>query len=525
MPQKTPSSPARRLAAKILGRVDRESAWAERLLNSAFIRQPGLSRKDRALCTELVYGTLRQQITLDALLQPLLQRPMDKQPAHLRVNLRLAAYQLLHTRIPPHAAVHEAVTLVRDRTPRLAGICNAVLRKFSKAMADDTLEWPEDLATRYGQPVWLAEELLRSHCLNESEMEALLRANNRRPDTHLRVNLTQTTEKKFRAALQNARLNDPKNNGAELPGTTQESASTPVATKSTPPKVKPSVHDSTPLKSARLKHAIRLNGAGEIGKLPGYHEGHFAVQDIGAQMVGLLAAPQAGDLVVDLCAAPGGKTTHLAELLIDAALPGKPPGIVLALDRHLGKTKLIHDNAERLKLTNVYTHVADAHTITLHTLIVEAGLEETLGEYAEKGADIVVLDAPCSGTGTLARNPELRHREDAEKKLGGLIKIQAGLLRNAARMVRPGGYLIYAVCSVLPKEAETQIVQFLNDDAGKYFSVEAPSEVLDELSPYESENVVKAQKFTTLRTWPHVHDTDGFFAVRLKRAENEEAVD
>lgn len=455
-----PVAPARAVAHRVLSRVAGDDAWAERALHAAFQRTH-LSPADRALATQLVYGTLRQQRWLDFLLGSLATQPLKKIPLPVIAALRMGAYELTQTRTPSYAAVNDAVNLVAARQSRLRGFANAILRQLARLQERDELPQPElryddpleVLAVRTSQPTWLIR-LVAEH-LGPEEARAWAEANNRSPPVVLRVNPLRTTQQDLLAKL-------------EAAGVAAQAVE-------------------------GVPNAIELTRPGAIPSLPGFAEGLFSVQDPAAQLVGRLAPAAAGEVVLDACAAPGGKAIHLAQQMEDR-------GRVLALDVHAGKTRLVHDNAARLGLQSIETLVGDAASAdTLRDILEERGLEHVDG---------VVLDAPCLGTGTLARNPELRTRDASD--LNRLAHQQGALLESAVTVLKPGGWLVYAVCSITPQEGEQQVERVLS--AHPELRVEPIEDPV--LQPFMETSPVGP----VLRTWPHRHRMDGFFAARLRKA-------
>lgn len=418
-----------------------------------------LAATDRAWLGELANGTLRHQASLDAALATHLTHKPSSLPPPVLVALRMGAYQLLHMRTPAHAAVHATVNVVPQRFGRLRGVANAVLRKLADGAqtaadrlsalptlsADTQAVWARELS----QPEWFVARM--GATLGFAEAALFLRANNERPPLHLRCNLTRSSP---------ATLSDALTAANKIP--------------------------SAPWSGLPL--ALCLTGSGEVTRLPGFADGHFAVQDGAAQAVGHLLCPPVGATVLDACAAPGGKTTHLLDMV-------GATGRVVAVDCHPGRLQTVSRNAERLGL--------DAHLTPL-LLDLTAGNEVVGPSLAAAGApfDYVLLDAPCSGMGTLRRHPELRGRPQAS--LSSLLALQATLLDAVAHAVAPGGVLVYAVCSPLPEEGRAQMDAFLRRQPG-FVRQPAPAH----LRPYVDED--------TLTTWPHRHGLDAFFACRLVR--------
>jgi 16S rRNA (cytosine967-C5)-methyltransferase len=458
-----PLASARQVALSVLVRVAKDGAYADRALDVALGRSL-LSDRDKALATELVYGTLRQQLYIDFLLARLATKPLKKTPPTVREALRMGAYQLLETRVPPHAAVNEAVSLIEHDYRHAAGFVNAVLRKLSTLKeagelprGEESIRDPiEALAIQTSHAPWIVEEVARQRGLEAAR--AWVDANNLRPALSVRVNRTRATRDEVKAEL-------------EAAGAIVEAPE-------------------------RFPDGLRVRDAGSVAALKGFAAGHFTVQDLGAQLVAYLAQPEPHGFVLDACAAPGGKATHLAEMLAGT-------GTVLATDVHTGKTRLIAGHAERLGLTNLKTATVDATE--------PDALRDVLRDHDRADVDLAVLDAPCTGLGTLRRNPELRSQ--SEERVHDLTLLQDRLIDSIATVVRPGGALVYAVCTVTEAEGPTRIYEFTKRN--RKFRVEsAVGPVTGHfIATYSNQDT----SFQALRTWTDLHGTDGFFAVRLTR--------
>jgi len=378
---------ARQIATRVLHRVARDDAWAARTLD-AELQRTSVSRTDAALATQIVYGTLRAAPTLEAALARHVRRPI-KVDAWTHAVLMGAVYQLLHLeRVPSHAAVNDAVELVRmKRGKRLAGFVNAVLRKVA-ADRPEVREPPTSVAV----PSWL-EGALRSS-IGAEHTEDLLRVGGAPPSIDLRVRTDEDRDAIAETIL-----------AAQPDALVSHTALSPLG--------------------------LRVSGAGDPRSLPGYEAGAFAVQEEGAQLIGMLLNAQLGERVLDACAGRGGKTALLLE-----AVGGT--GRLVATDLHEHRLKQISAELMRLRLD-------------------PAGLETacvdwTVGKGAVRdGFDRVLVDAPCTGLGTLRRRPEilLRSKLEDAARMG---ETQRRVLENAARLVRPGGTLLYAVCSPLDDE-------------------------------------------------------------------------
>ena len=410
------SSPASGPHQSSTGLAPRRVAWqvlqavaAGAYADGALERELGrtsLSPLDRGLATELAYGAIRQRRHLDAWLDLLGKVPADKQPPKLRWLLHLGLYQLLLSdRVPAAAAVSTTVELAKQGgLARLAPVVNGMLRAFLRRQeAGEPLPLPGDpadaLALRYSLPGWLARDLLG--WLPAERAEAFGAACNNPPALDLRVNRLRASREQVLEALQAAGV-----------------AAAPIE---------------------GLPWGLVITGrSGDLRQLPGYDEGHWCVQDRSAQRIVPLLDPQPGERVLDACAAPGGKSTHLAEAMGDQ-------GLVLALDRGEARLRRVQRNSERLGLRCITTRHGDAAR-----LAEEA--PELLGSF-----DRILVDAPCSGLGTLARHADARWRMDPAA-IDGLVTLQRQLLEGLLPLLRPGGRLVYATCTVHPRE-NSQLIE------------------------------------------------------------------
>jgi len=339
----------RALAAQVLIAADK--AFVDEALEAQ--RGAGLSRRDRALLTTLVYGVTRRRRELDWLIDRCAQRVHPE----IRQHLRLALFQIRHLdKIPRHAAVNEAVELAKGVSRKSAGFVNAVLRKAAD------LDLPDTVGVRTSHPDWLVERWRRRY--SPADLDAILAADN-----------------------------------AVLPLT-----------------IRPN-----PLQSPGP-----IEVEGDPAADPRFAEGLYTVQDETSMKVAPLLDPQPTERVLDLCAAPGGKTTHLAELM-----GGKGRVVAVDLPDRIG---LVAESARRLRLTNIDCVAGDGATIAF-----------------KEPFDAILVDAPCSNTGVLSRRPDVRWRLK-EKDIAGAAAIQRKLLENAARLLKPGGRLVYSTCSLEPEE-------------------------------------------------------------------------
>ncbi len=442
-------SPARRAAFDILRRVETEGAYASVL--AARLPESSLSREDRALAQELVLGVLRWQLQLDYLIERYSNRPVSRLDPPVRIALRLGLYQLRHlTRIPPSAAVNESVNLVKQsRAKSASGMTNAALRNAARNLDErledllsDSVSDPLRRASiELSHPAWMLDRWTAQ--LGRDETESLALANNHAAPVAFRPN-------PLRASLPEA-LAHLEQEGVQA----RPSNLTPGAF----------VFESGP--------ASALARAAEAGLI--------YIQDEASQMVSLLLAPEPGERVLDLCAAPGSKSSHIAALTGDACS-------VIACDIHPHRLSTLVATCRRLGLTNVEAVAMDG---TMDLPFVEG-----------QRVDRVLVDAPCSGTGTLRRNPEIKWRL-APDDIALLVDVQSSLLARGASVVRKGGRVVYSTCSIEREENEGVVERFLE---GGRFRLVAPA--------------VQAGLITDagyVRTFPHRHHADGFFAAVLEK--------
>ncbi len=441
---------ARTLAFQVLQDVFGEGAYANIALSKR-LNEANLSPVDRRFATELVYGTIKASGTLDWMLGHYLKRPLT-QTDPLVVNImRLGMYQLQFLdKIPPSAAVNEAVNLAKKFAhPGASGFVNAVLRSVIRE--PDRIRYPNfekdpvrSIALRECHPEWLVKRWLNQ--IGPDETLELCRFNNAQPPLSLRTN----TLKVSRAELLQKLLDS----GAEA--------------------------EISPL----APEGIICRRLGDE-PLQYIKQGLCQAQDESSMLVAHIVDPQPGELVIDACAAPGGKSTHLATLMQNT-------GRVLSVDIHAHKIQLIEDNQRRLGLTIIEARQLDA-----------TELHKTMAGKADR----VLVDAPCSGLGVLRRRPDARWRK--EDSLQSLPELQKAILASAAQCVKPGGVLVYSTCTLERAENEDIISGFLAQNSD--FSLAETGRFLP---------VARDEKMITL--WPQRDGTDGFFIARMMRkAESE----
>ena len=442
------ASAARDVAARVLERVETDASFADSVLE-AELNSRRLEARDAALATELVYGALRWQGYLDWILAPHSRHRLPSLDPRVRVLLRMTAYQIAFLeRVPAFAAVNDAVTLA-PRSPGVSAFVNAVLRSFARRGAREREPAPprnpiDALAARCSFPAWIVERWVVRY--GRDEAESLMRALNERPPLTLRANRLRITRDELGRRL------------ADEDGL-----------------------DSRPTRLA--PEGLVVGPGGAPGEWRAFVDGGFAVQDEASMLIARLLAPEPGATVADVCAAPGTKTTHLAELMDNR-------GRVLAFDREPTRLARVGEAAARLGIS-----IIDARE----------GPVERLAPDFPAACDGVLVDAPCSNLGVLRRNPEVKWRRQPSD-IALASRRQREILGSAAAMVRPGGRLVYATCSLEPEE---------NDDVARAFLAAKPEFRLDPPDDFP----LPLDAGGWLRCLPHRHGTDGFSAVRFRRSE------
>ena len=439
---------ARETALEVLMQVDSANAWSDGGLKRTIAKNK-LDSRDAALATRLCYGVIQNRMLLDYYIGCWCSQRPERLESVIRNILRLGGYQILFLdKVPPRAAVNEAVEMTkRHRREKAAGMVNAILRKFA-ANREDMPPLPkgspaQTLSLRYSHPRWLVERLLS--LIGEEETEAYLRMNNQVVPTTIQTNPLKGTPEELEKLLRQT--------GAQV--------------------------EPHPW----LAGCFSVSGTGDLEQLPAFREGRFTVQDAAARLVATVAAPAQEDRVLDVCAAPGGKSFAMA-------MDRRDRGQILSCDVHPHKLKLIDSGAQRLGITSIRTALADAR--------------EEHAAWLEQ-ADVVVADVPCSGLGIIRKKPETRYKDPDE--IAKLPALQRAILENCARYVKKGGTLVYSTCTILRRE---------NEDVVRAFLAAHP-----EFAPAPwSHPVCGGREDGMVTLLPPEHDTDGFFIAKLKRIGN-----
>jgi 16S rRNA (cytosine967-C5)-methyltransferase len=434
-------------AVKILNRIERTDAYLDKLLDGE-LRSKEIADIDKSLLAEIIHGVVRWQGRLDWVLNGFTHGNFSKSEVNVKNSLRVALYQILFlNKVPQYAVVNEAVEFIkRIRGEKAANLVNGVLRNIIRSM--DGIHYPkvEDdpvqyLSVYYSHPYWMVKRWVSR--FGKEEVEKLLAANNEIPELTLRINKLKCSSIEFLSLLD-----------------------------------KKSVSYQG---SSFIDHFIKVKSLSGISQMDIFQKGFFSIQDESAALSVMLLSPQPGERVIDMCAAPGGKTTFIGELMGNK-------GEIIAIDKYESKLNLIKMSCERLGITNVRFIVADSSELQI--------------EPAAK----VLVDAPCSGLGALRKKPDIKWKREAED-IPRLVKQQLSLLENASRLLNPGGVLIYGTCTTEPEENGLLIKSFLEKH---------PEFTVDDASKFVNKAVVTDEGF--IETFPHRHHIDGSFAVRLVKS-------
>ncbi len=438
----------RGLAVKILNRVERTDAYLEKLLDHE-MRNSELSGQDKALLYEIVHGVVRWMGRLDWILNGFYKGQFSKAIPNLKNGLRVALYQILFLdKVPDHAAVNEAVEFVKKlQGQKPADLTNAILRNILRSKTairypDPAEDLPGYIAAYYSHPSWMVKRYLNR--FGREQTEKLFTSNNEKPFLTLKLNALKTNGDEFRKLLESVNL-----------------------------KYSPGKY---------LPEFFKLQNLTNITAWEYFTEGYFDIQDESAGFSCRLLDPKPGMRILDLCAAPGGKTAYIAGLI-------KDEGEIVALDRYESRLKLLERNIKRLDIKSVK--------------IVEANALE----YNEKDFDAVLADVPCSGTGTLSKKPDIKWKRDL-LDIQKITALQIELLNHAAQLIKKDGVLVYSTCSIEPEENYEIVRKFLSKNSNF---------VLMSSNNLFSRDIMDENN--CIQTLPHIHQMDGAFAARLVRIE------
>ncbi len=441
----------RALAFKMLCAIEEKHAYPDEEIRKK-LKESDMPKNDRALCTLLLYGVTEKRLTLDYVLSGLSKRPFEKIDEKLKALLRLGAYQILFCdKIPDSAACDESVKLAKKFCGvSTTGFVNGILRSLCRNKEISYPEYAKDktrfLSVKYSISSDIVGSFLRDY--GEEKTKEILEAFSANPDTTIRVNTLKISEEELLKLFLSEGIETSKTCG--------------------------------------LNGVLKVRFTSEIEKVPGFLDGYFFVQDVSSALSVLSLSPKAGEKVLDLCAAPGGKS-FLSSILM------KNTGEIFAFDLYDHKIEKINDGVKRLGLLNIHSSVGDA------------GIFQN--EFSES-ADKVILDAPCSGLGILSKKPDIRYK--TKEEITSLPEIQKKLIKNASRYVKKGGELLYSTCTLSKQENEEVIFEFLRENQD--FSLEKKK--IPELLAVGIEDF---PGYVTI--FPKENRNDGFFISILRRGE------
>lgn len=443
----------REMALEILLEVEKNGAYPNVLIKQTLDKYLYMEKQERAFLTRLVEGTVERKLTLDYYINSVSKTPVNKMKPVMRCIMRLSAYQIFYMdAVPDSAACNEAVKLAQKKGfQTLKGFVNGVLRNLSRQK--DTIVMPERakepvkaLSVQYSVPEWLVEKIIKDYgAENAKNMFESLYENV--GATTIRVNNSKISTEKCAELLE-----------------------------------KEGVHVE---KASYVENALEISGYDSLGFLESFEKGYFQVQDVSSMFVGLAADPKPGDTVIDVCAAPGGKSIHVADLL-------NGTGHVEARDLTDYKVGLIEENIARCGFSNITAKKADA-------LVAD--------ESAKESADIVIADLPCSGLGVLKKKSDIKYRM-SQSQIEELAELQRAILKNAVTYVKSGGTLIYSTCTVAKEENDLQVDWMLDN---------LPLELVTLKGCVNEEVLKNTDREGVLQLLPGREKTDGFFLAKFQK--------
>lgn len=431
---------ARNIALNCLYKIDEENGYSNIVLDEYLNKyREKLNKKDINLISEIVYGTITWKLTIDTILQKYSKIKLKKMSCWVLNILRMGAYQIIFLdKVPKSAAVNESVNLTKKYAFKSANFVNAILRKIEKADYEELKNIKnekERISKVYSMPEWLVEELLKEYSLQT--VEKICKYSNEKPKTTIRINTLKTNKKELLKKLEESNIE---------------------------------YEEST------LENFIHIKNVKNIGDLELFKQGLFTVQDMGAGKISLMLLPNKNDFVLDACSAPGGKTTHLAELM-------ENEGKIIACDIHPHRIKLVKENADRLGIDIIKTQLNDATNF--------------IKEYEEK-FDKILLDVPCLGIGVIKRKPDIKWQRNIGK-IEEITKIQYEILSSCSKYLKIEGELVYSTCSILKSENENLINKWLESKNEEGIQNKEKYKLVDEEKILPDEN------------------TDGFYICKIKR--------
>ena len=444
----------REIALKTLVSIEQEKSYSNIILNKMIKENSKiLSEKDKAFISELVYGIISMKLTLDEIIKKYSNIKIKKISIWILNVLRMGTYQIIFLdKVPKSAAVNESVNLAKRYGHKASSnFVNAILRKINKSDYDELFLIKNDIeriSKTRSMPEWIIKELLKDR--NIEEVDKICKNLNNRPKVQIRVNTLKTTKEELETILQ-----------------------------------------KEDIKCSRIEEMPNFLDANikNIENFEYFKKGYFTVQDISAGLTAEILSPKENEIILDACAAPGGKTTYMAELM-------KNKGEVIAWDIHKNRVDLIKENANRLGIDIIKAETQDS---------------TKFNPKYENYFDKILLDVPCLGIGVIKRKPDIKWQK-SEKDIQEIVDLQFKILENISRYLKPGGFLVYSTCSILKEENEEQIEKFLE----KHSEYERVS--IDEISTLGNIEDIK-KKFTKNGYFKIEPDEskDGFFIEKLRK--------
>lgn len=439
----------REVALDILLQIEKSQAYSNLLLNQ-MIEKHKLKDKDIGLLTEIVYGTIQRKMALDFFLTPFLKKQKKLELWVLNL-LRLSLYQVVYLdRIPEHAVIHEAVEIAKKRGHRgISGMVNGVLRSIQREgipSLDEIKDPIERLSIELSFPLWLIQKWVKYYGIDGTR--DICQSSLQPPNVSARVNCKKATMEEVISLLEK---------------------------------------ENVTAEKGELSEDAIVVSKGNVAKTKVFKEGFVTIQDESSMLVARALGARDNEIILDSCAAPGGKTTHIAELLSD-------DGKVISVDLHPHKVKLINDQVKRLQLSNVETYVSDSRHLQDH--------------FKQESFDRILVDAPCSGFGVIRRKPDIKYSKSAED-VAQLAEIQLSILNNIAGLLRNQGTLIYSTCTIDQEENAEVVQRFLAENRQFQLDETLQDRLPERLKPYVKEGQVQIL--------PHYFGTDGFFIASFRK--------
>ncbi len=449
MKQKNQLNSVRDVAVEILLQIEKNQAYSNLLLNT-MIKKHKVNEKDIGLLTEIVYGTIQRRDTLDYFLANYIKKA-KKLELWVKILLRVSLYQMVYLdRVPDRAVLYEAVEIAKKRGHKgIASLVNGVLRSIQREGLPDLNEISnenERLAIRTSHPLWLVDKWVKQ--FGFSETEKMCEANLIPPSQTARVNQMKVGVNDL---IEQLNAND------------------------------------IPVERGDLSEDAIKGLKGNLALTEAFTEGNLTIQDESSMLVARALNPQPGELILDACAAPGGKSTHIAERM-------QGSGIVHSLDLHEHKVKLIKQQADRLGLNNIQAEALDSR--------------KARERFQPESFDRILVDAPCSGFGVLRRKPDIKYTKTSED-IERLAKLQLEILQEVAPLLKKGGVLVYSTCTI-DKEENSDVVEAFLANHQEFSRVESVNAYLPEkIRPYINKGEVQIL--------PHYFGTDGFYIASLRK--------